>query len=125
MPYNIPNRVKWETFKGEEYLSIDYSNLNDREFLNVVMQAKKQMENVRNRSVKLMSNLTNFEVSFTTFQTVMTLTAEEKDKIAKFAIINNIQSNSSFLTEYLKVFGFEKITFPDKESALEYLMNED
>lgn len=124
MATNISDRVSWESYKGEEFIFIDYSNLNDREVFSVLMLAKKEMNKVVGKKIKMLTDLRDMEISYTTHQTVMKVTEEDMSKIEKAALINNIESNKVFINDFLETNGLLSITFLDKASALEFLMSE-
>ena len=72
----------------------------------------------------MLIDLRDMDVSYNTYLTVAKVSADGKDKIKKAAFVNNRDSNKVFINDYLKNNGLENVTFEDRKSALEYLMND-
>lgn len=120
---DLEKKVFWSESHGVRHLTLDFSDLDDCGVLAVILYVYKLMKLENNTSIRILTDVTNLDIGFSTQITLKKLSKELQPLILKSAMIGV----DGFLMPLYKIYssftGSKAKIFRSKSEALEYILS--
>jgi hypothetical protein len=113
------NRVSYQNYNGETYLTINLSNLSSLESFTAILTLRKTIKMSSTNQVLLLIDITNTEMSFTTSITFKKVLSQIQKYVLKTAFVG--VDSSDVICKVLPLPTFA--CFKSRDEALYYLFS--
>lgn len=120
----LSNRFQWIEYKGNEILSIDFSNLYAENFTNAIKKLRSLVENTEKENIYALLDTSGSYINAEVFKELRKTAEGVNKKIKKTAITGSTNIQQIFIKILRKLTHIDFELFDDEEDAKEWLIDE-